>query len=81
MPTATKDAPSRDLALRLAHHALRAPLTTLVGYAQLLSAAPLTASQRARAHDQLNLGAGFCFCPSVNHPAWFAQLKWEKREM
>lgn len=57
MPTATKDAPSRDLALRLAHHALRAPLTTLVGYAQLLSAAPLTASQRARAHDQLSLCA------------------------
>lgn len=25
-------------------------------------------------------GAGFCFCPSVNHPAWFAQLKREKRE-
>lgn len=20
-------------------------------------------------------GAGLCFCPSVNHPAWFAQLK------
>ena len=48
------NAPDRDLALRLAHHALRAPLTTLIGYAQLLSAAPLSACQRTRAIDQLS---------------------------
>lgn len=24
--------------------------------------------------------AGLCFCPSVNHPAWFAELQRGERE-